>query len=91
MHRETSAILKRDIEPHLLFEAVVKDLSDSGMTVDSVEHGEGFSFVLLQKGDIRAALSGGATGPLSCVSAVLVGDDRKEVATISSKLAKVAD
>ncbi|MFW9798932.1 MAG: ATP-binding protein, partial [Candidatus Thorarchaeota archaeon] len=91
LHRETSAILKRDIEPHLLFEAVVKALSESGMTIDSIDHGDGFSFVLLQKADIRAALSGGASGSLTCVSAVLVGSNRKEVAVISSQLANLAD
>ncbi|MHA2378383.1 MAG: ATP-binding protein [Candidatus Thorarchaeota archaeon] len=85
-YRESKAVMKRDMEPHLLVEETVTALADLGMSVESVRHGEGFSFVLLRKDGIRAALSGGASGPLTCVSVVVASDNRKEVAAISSKL-----
>jgi len=90
-HRESEALMKHDKEPHLVVEEIVTALAGLGMSVDSVCHGEGFSFVLLRKDGLRAALSGGASGTLVCVSVVVVGDNRKEVATISSRLADLSD
>ncbi len=86
-HRESKALMKHNQEPHLVVEEVVTALVDLGMSVDSVSHGEGFSFVLLRKDGIRAALSGGVSESLTCVSVVVVSDNRKEVAAVSSRLA----
>ena len=84
--RETTSIVRTDIEPHLLVEEVVSRLSQMGMQVESIRDSEGFSFVLLHKDGIRAGLSVGASGPMTCVAVAVVGVDRKEVASISNEL-----
>ena len=89
--RETTTIVRTDIEPHLLVEEVVSRLGSMGMQVDSIRDSEGFSFVLLNKDGTRAGLSVGASGPLTCVAVVVVGDNRKEVASLSNELDEIKE
>ncbi|MFW9968055.1 MAG: ATP-binding protein, partial [Candidatus Thorarchaeota archaeon] len=66
--RETTSIVRTDIEPHLLVEEVVSKMGAMGMQIDSIKDSDGFSFVMLNKDSIRAGLSVGASGPMTCVA-----------------------
>ncbi|MFX1369278.1 MAG: ATP-binding protein [Promethearchaeota archaeon] len=85
-HRESVAVSRSDTKPNEFLEHVVNILLSSGMAFDSVEDDGGFSFVLLKKGDIRAALSIGASGLLSCVSLVVTSESRKDAAAITEEI-----
>jgi hypothetical protein len=89
--RETTSIVRTDIEPHLLVEEVVSRLGTMGMQVDSIKDSDGFSFVLLRKDGTRAGLSVGASGSMTCVAVAVVGDNKKEVASISNQLSELAE
>ncbi|MFW9889487.1 MAG: hypothetical protein ACFFER_14970, partial [Candidatus Thorarchaeota archaeon] len=89
--RETTSIVRIDIEPHLLVEEIASRLSQMGLQVDSIMASDGFSFVLLHKDGIRAGLSVGASGQMTCVAVAVVGDDRKEVASISAELGELKE
>jgi hypothetical protein len=88
-HRETIAVSRSDTEPHEFVESVVHTLLSAGMTLDAVKDEGGFSFVLLKKEDIRAALSIGASGLLSCVSLVVTADSRKEATVVTEAAGKL--
>jgi hypothetical protein len=87
--RETTSIIRSDIEPHLLVVEVISKMGGMGLQVDSIEDSDGFSFVLLRKDGIRAGLSVGASGSMTCVVVTVVGDNRKEVASISHQLSEI--
>jgi hypothetical protein len=89
--RETTSIVRTDIEPHLLVEQIVSRMGTMGMQVDSIKDSEGFSYVLLRKDGTRAGLSVGASGSMTCVAVAVVGDSRKEVASISNQLSELAE
>jgi hypothetical protein len=89
--RETTSIVRTDIEPHLLVEEVVSRMGTMGMQVDSIKDSEGFSFVLLRKDGTRTGLSVGASGSMTCVAVAVVGDSRKEVASISNQLSELTE
>ncbi|MFX1331093.1 MAG: ATP-binding protein, partial [Promethearchaeota archaeon] len=91
MKRETTSIVRTDIEPRLLVEEVVSRLGQLGMQVESIRDSEGFSFVLLHKDGIRAGLSVGASGLMTCVAVTVVGVDRKEVVSISNELRELVE
>ncbi|MFX0107717.1 MAG: ATP-binding protein [Candidatus Hodarchaeota archaeon] len=88
--RESVAICRDDVEPRQLVEMCVKALGNAGMEIDSVKHEEGFSFVLFRKNSIRGALSAGASGLLACVGVTLVGENRKDISGIMSKVRKIS-
>ncbi len=89
--RETTSIVRTDIEPHLLVEEIVSKMGAMGMQIDSIKDSDGFSFVMLNKDSIRAGLSVGASGPMTCVAVAVVGDSRKEVSSISNQLSEYAE
>ncbi|MHA2004725.1 MAG: ATP-binding protein, partial [Candidatus Thorarchaeota archaeon] len=89
--RETTSIVRSDIEPHLLVVEVVSRMGGMGLQVDSIEDSDGFSFVLLRKNGTRAGLSVGASGSMTCVAVTVVGDNRKEVASISNQLNEIGE
>jgi hypothetical protein len=89
--RETTSIMRTDIEPRLLVEKVVSRMGTMGMQVDSIKDSEGFSFVLLRREGTRAGLSVGASGSMTCVAVAVVGDSRKEVVSISNQLSELTE
>ena len=61
-------------------------ISSSELELDQLIHEDGFTFVCFRKEGIRVIFSIGASGTLVSAPIVIVGVDRRGVATIADKI-----
>lgn len=84
-YRETVTIRRTGVEGVRFLQSVVAALVSLGLAIDSVRHTEGFTFVLMRKDAMRASISVGVSEESACVPVVIVGPDKKAVASLSAK------
>jgi len=85
-HRETIAVDRQDTKPLDVVNWVAAGISSSGLELDQLIHEDGFTFVCFRKEGIRVIFSIGSSGPSVSAPVVIVGVDRRGVATIADRI-----
>ena len=85
-YRETISVDRIDTEPMTIINWVAASVSSSGLELDQLIHEDGFTFVCFRKEGVRVIFSIGSSGPLVSAPVVVVGVDRRGVATIADKI-----
>ncbi len=84
--RETESIQSVGTDPLRLLRSVLAVLTAAGMEIVRTLTEDGFSFILLRKDGMRAAVSAGLSVDAVSIPVVLVGDNPKPINSIADKL-----
>ena len=85
-HRETISVVRQDTESSIIINWIAAGISSSGLELDQLIHEDGFTFVCFRREGVRVIFSIGSSGPIICAPVVVVGIDRKAVASISDRI-----
>jgi len=85
-YRETISVERQDTEPLDVINWVAASISSSGLDLDQLIHEDGFTFVCFRKEGIRVIFSISVSDALLSAPVVVVGVDRRGVATIADRI-----
>ncbi len=85
-HRETIAVDRLDTESSAVINWVAAGINSGGLELDQLIHEDGFTFVCFRKEGVRVIFSVGSSGPLVSAPVIVVGVDRRGVATVADKI-----
>ncbi|MGY5871281.1 MAG: ATP-binding protein [Candidatus Thorarchaeota archaeon] len=85
-HRESISIDREDIDPSIVINWVAAGIRSSGLELDQLIHEDGFTFVCFRKDGIRVVFSVGSSGSIISAPVVVVGVDRRTVASVADKI-----
>ncbi|MFW9844786.1 MAG: ATP-binding protein [Candidatus Thorarchaeota archaeon] len=84
--RETIAVDRKDTEPSDVINWVAAGVNSGGLDLDQLIHEDGFTFVCFRKEGVRVIFSIGSSGPLVSAPVIVVGVDRRGVATVADTI-----
>ncbi len=85
-HRETISVDRIDTEPLILINWVAAGISSSGLELDQLIHEDGFTFVCFRSEGVRVIFSVGSSESKICAPVVIVGIDRRVVASAADRI-----
>jgi hypothetical protein len=85
-YRETISVDRDDTEASVIINWVAAGISSSGLELDQLIHEDGFTFVCFRRDGVRVIFSIGSSDTLVSAPVVVVGVDRKIVATVADRI-----
>jgi hypothetical protein len=85
-YRDTIPVDRQDTDTSLVINWVSAGINSSGLELDQLIHEDGFTFVCFRRDGIRVIFSVGRSNTLVSAPVVVVGVDRRVVATIADKI-----
>ena len=85
-HRETISVDRLDTEPLIVINWVAAGISSSGLELDQLIHEDGFTFVCFRSDGVRVIFSVGNSESKICSPVVIVGIDRRVVASVADRI-----
>jgi hypothetical protein len=85
-YRETISVNRLDTEATLVINWVSAGITSNGLDLDQLIHEDGFTFVCFRRDGVRVIFSVGQSDTLVSAPIVIVGVDRKLVATVADKI-----
>jgi hypothetical protein len=85
-YRETIPVDRHDTNAFLVINWVSAGISSSGLDLDQLIHEDGFTFVCFRRNGIRVIFSVGSSDTLVSAPVVVVGVDRRLVATVADQI-----
>ncbi len=85
-HRETISVDRLDTEPLVVINWVAAGISSSGLELDQLIHEDGFTFVCFRSDGVRVIFSVGSSESKICAPVVIVGIDRRVVASAADRI-----
>lgn len=85
-YRETISVDRHDTDPSIVINWVSGAISSNGLELDQLIHEDGFTFVCFRRDGVRVVFSVGSSGSMVSVPIVVVGVERKAVATIADRI-----
>jgi hypothetical protein len=85
-NRETISVDRLDTEPLVLINWVAAGISSSGFELDQLIHEDGFTFICFRSDGVRVIFSVGSSESKICAPVVIVGIDRRVVASAADRI-----
>ena len=85
-YRETISVDRDDTEASVIINWVSASISSNGLDLDQLIHEDGFTFVCFRRDGVRVIFSIGCSDILVSAPVVVVGVDRKIVATVADRI-----